>query len=119
MQEIDSATFEKEVLQAGKVVVDFYSTECPPCEALAPKYEALSKLYGDDIKFLKIFRQQNRDLADKLGVKSSPTLLFFDEGKEVATRLNGGIKRNEIVQRLDSFLPENKIKLINMTIGNV
>ena len=31
--------YEKEVLSAGKVVLDFYSTECPPCEALASKYE--------------------------------------------------------------------------------
>ena len=66
---------------------DFYSTECPPCEAVAPKFEGLSKLYGNDITFLKIFRQQNKELAEKLGVKSSPTLLFFDNGKEVADRL--------------------------------
>ena len=28
------------------VVLDFYSTECPPCEAVAPKYEGVSELYG-------------------------------------------------------------------------
>jgi thioredoxin reductase (NADPH) len=80
MKEISTAEFEQEVLHGGKVVLDFYSSECPPCEALAPKFEGLSKLYGNDIKFLKIFRQQNRELADKLGVKSSPTLLFYIAG---------------------------------------
>ena len=70
MKEITSAEFDKEVLKKGKVVLDFYSSECPPCEALAPKFEGLSKLYGNDITFLKIFRQQNRELAEKLGVKS-------------------------------------------------
>ena len=34
---INAAQFEAEVLHADKVVVDFYSTECPPCEALASK----------------------------------------------------------------------------------
>ncbi len=58
MKEIQTADFEKEVLQGGKVVVDFYSTECPPCEAVAPKFEGLAKLYGNDIKFLKIFRRE-------------------------------------------------------------
>ena len=90
MKEINAVDFEKEVIQGGRVVLDFYSTECPPCEALAPKFEGLSILYGNEIKFLKIFRQQNRELSDKLGVKSSPTLLFFDGGKEVAERLVGG-----------------------------
>ena len=40
-QEIQAKDFEKLVLQSKKpVIIDFYSTECPPCEALAPKFEA-------------------------------------------------------------------------------
>jgi thioredoxin reductase (NADPH) len=116
MNEIATSEFEKEVSLGGKVVLDFYSTECPPCEALAPKFEGLAKLYGKDIKFLKIFRQQNRELADKLGVKSSPTLLFFDNGKEVAERLSGGVKRSDIISHLDSMLPDEKVKTIKSQI---
>jgi thioredoxin reductase (NADPH) len=112
MKEITSKEFDGEVLQAGKVVLDFYSTECPPCEALASKFEDLSKLYGSDIKFLKIFRQQNRELAEKLAVKSSPTLIFFNDGKEVGERLTGGIKRSDIIHNLDSMLSETKVKEI-------
>lgn len=104
MKEITSAEFESEVLKGGKVVLDFYSTECPPCEALAPKFEGLSGLYGKDIRFLKIFRQQNRELAEKLGVRSSPTLLFFDNGVQLADTLSGGIKRSDIIHHLDGML---------------
>ena len=116
MKEIAASEFEKEVLVGGKVVLDFYSSECPPCEAVAPKFEGLSKLYGGDIKFLKIFRQQNKELADQLGVKSSPTLLFFDNGKEVAERLSGGIKRSDIITHLDSMISEEKVKAIKSQI---
>ncbi|MDQ1332149.1 MAG: thioredoxin reductase, partial [Bacteroidota bacterium] len=116
MEEINSAEFEKEVLEADKVILDFYSTECPPCEALASKFEDLSKLYGNDVRFLKIFRQQNRELADKLGVKSSPTLLFFNKGQEVAGRLTGGIKRSEIIRNLDSMLPADRVNEIRSRI---
>lgn len=112
MKEINANEFEQEVLNGGKVVLDFYSTECPPCEALAPKFEGLSNLYGKDIKFVKIFRQQNRELAEKLGVKSSPTLLFFDQGKELANRFSGGVKRSDIIQTLDSMLPDDRVKEI-------
>jgi thioredoxin reductase (NADPH) len=116
MKEINSTEFESEVLQSDKVVLDFYSTECPPCEALASKYENLSLLYGKDVKFLKIFRQQNRDLAQKLGVKGSPTLLFFNNGKEVGERLAGGIKRIDIIRNLDNMLPEKRVKEIKNNI---
>jgi thioredoxin reductase (NADPH) len=116
MKEINSTEFDLEVLQGGKVILDFYSTECPPCEALASKFEDLSKLYGNDIKFLKIYRQQNRDLAEKLGVKSSPTLLFFNEGKEIGQRLTGGIKRSDIIHNLDLMLPDNRLKEIKSKI---
>jgi len=112
MKEINASEFENEITLGKKVVLDFYSSECPPCEALAPKFEALSKTYGDDITFLKIFRQKNKDLADKLGVKSSPTLLFFDNGKEVAERLSGGIKRSDIITHLDSMIPVEKVEAI-------
>jgi thioredoxin reductase (NADPH) len=116
MKEINSTEFDLEVLQGGKVILDFYSTECPPCEALASKFEDLSKLYGNDVKFLKIYRQQNRDLAEKLGVKSSPTLLFFNEGNELGQRLTGGIKRSDIIHNLDLMLPDKRLKEIKSKI---
>ena len=116
MKEINSAEFEKEVLQGGKVVLDFYSTECPPCEAVAPKFESLAGMYGHEIKFVKMYRQQNRELSDQLGVKSSPTLLFFDNGKEATERLAGGIKRSEIIKNLNSMLPAEKVSEIDEKI---
>ena len=116
MKEITVAEFDREVLNGGKVILDFYSTECPPCEALASKFEDLSQLYGKDVKFLKIFRQQNRNLAEKLGVKSSPTLLFFNKGQEFASRLTGGIKRSDIILNLDSMLTADRVKEIKSRI---
>jgi thioredoxin reductase (NADPH) len=116
MKEISAAEFDTEVIGGGKVILDFYSSECPPCEALASKFGQLSELYGSDIKFIKIFRQQNRELAEKLGVKSSPTLLFFDNEKEVAGRLTGGIKRSDIIKHLEILLDQERAKAIKSLV---
>jgi len=116
MKEITVAEFDREIVNGGKVILDFYSTECPPCEALASKFEDLAQLYGNDVKFLKIFRQGNRELAEKFGVKSSPTLLFFDKGQEVASRLTGGIKRSDMIRNLDSMLTADRVKEIKSLI---
>ncbi len=116
MKEITSADFEKEVLNGGKVVLDFYSSECPPCEALAPKFEAVATHFEGEAKFLKIFRQKNRELADKLGVASSPTVIFFENGKEVGLRLSGGIRRYELFEGMKSLVGKDKVDEIKSKI---
>jgi thioredoxin reductase (NADPH) len=109
---INATEFEDEMKKGKPIALDFYSTECPPCEALAAKFEPLSEIYGDDVRFLKIFRQENRALAEKLGVTSSPTLIFFNKGEEVAERLSGGIKRTEVVAGIESMMtPERADEL--------
>ena len=108
MKTISTPEFEKEVLQGGKVAVDFYSTECAPCEAVAPKFDSCSEIYGSDIKFVKIFRQENKELATSLAVKSSPTVLFFDNGKQVGSVLTGGIKRSDLMTNLDAMLSSER-----------
>jgi thioredoxin reductase (NADPH) len=110
--EINADQYDEIVLKGGNVVVDFFSTECPPCEALFAKFIPLSELYGEDVKFVKIFRQGNRDLAEELGIKGSPTLLFYQNGKEVSDRLAGGVLRSEMVANLEKLIPEARAKEI-------
>jgi thioredoxin-like negative regulator of GroEL len=103
--EIQSSQFNSEVRSAPMpVVLDFFSTECPPCEALASKFEAVAEQFKGRVRFLKIYRQGNRDLATQLAVSSSPTLLFFKGGKEVGTRMMGDIKRSELKQAVETML---------------
>jgi thiol-disulfide isomerase/thioredoxin len=105
VKEIQAADYEREVRSAATpVVLDFFSTECPPCEALAPKYEAVADQFAGRVGFLKIFRQGNRELAAQLGVSSSPTLLFFKNGQEQGQRLTGDIKRSEIKAAVEALL---------------
>ncbi|MHB9155075.1 MAG: thioredoxin family protein, partial [Endomicrobiales bacterium] len=105
---INSSEFEKEVLAAERAAVDFYSTDCPPCDALAAKFEPLSELYGDEISFIKIFRQENRPLAESLGVTSSPTVLFYRQGKLTGGRLSGAVRREDLMRNLDALIGDRE-----------
>ncbi len=109
VKEITAAEFGREVKEAGvPVVLDFYSTECPPCAALAPKFEAVAEQFAGKARFVKIFRQGNRELASSLGVTGSPTLLFFDRhGQEQGERMSGEeIKRSAIKAQVEQLLSE-------------
>ncbi|MCO5386076.1 MAG: thioredoxin family protein [Desulfosporosinus sp.] len=57
-----------------------------------------------DVKFVKMLRQVNRPLAEKLGVKGSPTVLFFRNGEEVGQRLSGYISITQARQAFESVL---------------
>lgn len=84
------------------LVLDFYSEDCPPCEKLAPIYERMAKVFPK-IKFIKAFRQENRELALSLGVSGSPTVLFFKNGELLDDRLSGEIEENKFKLILESI----------------
>ena len=99
--EIQAAEWATKVLASREpVVVDFFSTECPPCEALAPRLEAVAASYAGRVHVYKVFRQGNRELAaEDLGVLGSPTLVFFKGGEEAGVRMTGGAIRPADVRR--------------------
>ena len=97
--------FETEVLKSETpVIVDFFSDDCPPCDVLAPIYEKMAEKYGNHIKFVKIMRQDNRELAQSLGVTGSPTVLFFLDGKETGSRLSGFMTKPQVRKAIESIL---------------
>ena len=80
MEYINSENFDKEI-ENGKVLVDFYADWCGPCRMLGPILEEFSKT--TDISVKKINVDNNPDIARKYGVMSIPTLILFENGKEV------------------------------------
>ncbi len=101
----DSNNFENDVLNSSlPAAVYFYSEDCPPCVALEPVFERIVKMYGGHMRFVKVFRQQNRQLAESYKIKSSPTLLFFRDGKETCARLNGYISSLELRRAIESVI---------------
>ena len=96
--------FEKKVLHSAlPVVLYFYSEDCPPCQTVTPLLDRTDESFGQYVSFVKILRQHNKELADKYNVKSSPTLLFFKDGKEVCSRLTGYISNPELRRSLEQL----------------
>lgn len=81
VKNINENEFEKEI-EKGKVLVDFYASWCGPCKMLSPVIEDFSEKYSD-IKFLKVNVDNELQLAQKFNVMSIPTLILFEDGKEI------------------------------------
>ena len=106
VKELVEKDYEAEVLKATMpVVLDFYSNDSVPCKALAPRYGAVAQKFDGKIRFLKVLRQGNAELAGKLAVTVSPTLVFFKNGAECGERLTGDdIKRTALKASVEALL---------------
>lgn len=103
--EINSDNFEETVIKSDMpVAVYFYSDDCSSCAVLTPVFLRMAEVYKDKMKFVKIFRQHNRQLAEKYNIKSSPTIMFIKGGAEVCRRLSGYITKPELREAIDGVL---------------
>ena len=83
------SSFQSIIESSTPVLIDFYATWCGPCKAFAPTLKALKEKVGDQARIIKIDIDKNPSLADKLDVKSVPTLMIYKEGKQ-EWRTSGG-----------------------------
>jgi thioredoxin len=60
-----------------KLMVDFFATWCGPCKALLPRLERMESEYPD-VKFVKINVDENMEYAGEIGIRSVPTVAFFN-----------------------------------------
>ncbi len=85
------ANFDTEVLKSKlPVVVDLWADWCAPCRAIAPTIEALSKELSSVITIGKMDITANPNTPSKFGVTAIPTILLFNNGKEVGRLIGGG-----------------------------
>ena len=97
VKEINSENFKQEISK-GKSIVDFWAIWCSPCRQLAPIIDELSKEMKE-IKFYKLNVDDNSDVAESYGVMGIPTLILFNNGKEVK-RITGLRPKEELKREL-------------------
>ena len=67
---------------AGAVVIDFWSSSCGPCHAMAPAFASVAEHFDQDpVRFAKIQTDKHPELAEPFNIRSVPTLLFIRRGE--------------------------------------
>ncbi len=86
------------LIQAEKpVLVDFFATWCGPCQVLGPVLKQVKDQLGDQIKIVKIDVDKNQELASKWQVRGVPTMVLFQNGKQL-WRQSGVLSKEQILQ---------------------
>lgn len=71
----------EELISSEKItIVDFWAEWCGPCRTQLPILEDYAKK-NEKVQIVKVNVDQNSELAQKYGVRSIPTIIFFKNGK--------------------------------------
>lgn len=83
-KDITIQNFEQEVQNSDKpVLLDFWAAWCGPCRMLTPILDKLHSELGDNVVIGKINVDEERELAQKFGVMSIPSVFVLKGGKVV------------------------------------
>lgn len=95
--ELTDADFDA-VVQASPlpVLVDFWAPWCGPCRMMAPAFEQAGKALAGRALLVKVNSDENPRLASRFGIRSIPTLVRVEGGRETA-RQSGAVPANAIV----------------------
>ena len=101
---ITDDNFDQEVLKSDKpVIIDFWAAWCGPCRMIAPIIEELAKEFDGKVKVGKLDVDDNQNASIKYGVRSIPTVLFFNNG-EVKDTIIGAVPKSVFVEKTKAVL---------------
>ncbi len=101
--EVTEESFDRFIRENPRAVVDFWAAWCPPCRILSPVVEELARKYAGKVAFGKLNVDENPSVAERYGIMSIPTLLYFREGKLVDETV-GALPAGAIEERIRKLL---------------
>ena len=101
VQLVNDGSFKSAVLKSKQpVLVDCFADWCGPCRMIAPMIEQLAVEFDGRAKIVKIDVDQSPALARSLRIEAMPTLIMFENGKEV-DRIVGAPPDDQLRQMLN------------------
>lgn len=79
------------------VIVDVWAPWCGPCRTMAPAFEQAARRLQGRALLVKLDSDANPHAAARFGIRSIPTLLKLQQGREVA-RISGAMPAEQIVR---------------------
>lgn len=78
------------------VIVDFWADWCAPCKTLVPIFKTIAG-ESDGLLFAKVDTEDAQQVSSEAGIRSLPTLVFFDKGVEI-DRISGALRESQLKQ---------------------
>jgi thioredoxin 2 len=98
---LNDSNFNQQLTRSDiPVVVDFWATWCGPCKMMAPAYEQAAAQLEPRVRLAKLNTEEAQQTAGRFAIRSIPTIVLFDRGREVA-RQSGAMSSPQLVQWIE------------------
>ncbi len=91
--------FENIINSEKPLLVDFFAAWCGPCQMLGPILKQVKDNLGDRVTIIKIDVDKNQASAEHYRVRGVPTLMLFQNGKQLWRR-SGVLSKEEIIRTI-------------------
>jgi thioredoxin 1 len=89
----------EDTIKEGVTLVDFWAPWCGPCRMIGPVIEELASEDETGATIGKVNTDEEQALAQKYGIRSIPTILFFKDG-ELADTMVGAQSKTDFLNTL-------------------
>jgi thioredoxin 1 len=96
---IKMSNFDTIIKSEKLVLVDFFATWCGPCQMLGPILKEVKDSLGDRISIIKIDVDKNQQIASQYQVRGVPTMILFQNGKQL-WRQSGVLTKEDLIKTI-------------------
>lgn len=94
-----NSSFDQIIQSEKPVLIDFFASWCGPCQMLGPVLKEVKDQLGDRVSIIKIDVDKNQELAAMQQVRGVPTMMLFQNGKQL-WRQSGVLSKEEIIKNI-------------------
>ena len=104
---IDYSKLEEMIDNKESFILEVVQTGCSHCEEFSPRFKAVLKTNDEEAYSLNLYNMTDDELKKfnelTTSVSGTPTVLYFEDGKETSHKINGAVSNEKIEEFLEKI----------------